>query len=324
MRRRFPLSVRSLLALPLALQALAGAAIVALMAQQNFAVATREAMETSLTIKTQLIHRLLSHELELLHQHAVAFAEEVPLSAETEVLRQHIQRQMELFGLDAVLVRVPNQPPIAIGPAIPLGTEAWLWTDTEIIARAVLPTGTTVSTALGRADLYQMLSSDLSEGLCIQIQTVPPTVPLVLGSDCQISTIGLRQAGSEWQYAQSFATDLGLSWQISLQAPTRHYQNWQPTLAIIALNIGLAIVLGLILSHQLTRPLHRLAHNAKAMSDGDTEITFAPQGIKEIDALAGALLTIMQRLHTNLEDLRESQAQLSRVLDDLPVGVAIH
>ncbi len=324
MRRRFSLSVRSLLALPLALQALAGSVMIAMLAQHSFTVATREAIETSLSIKAQLIHRLLRRELALLNQQAVVLAEAVPFVAAAESFGPYLQQQREVFGLDAVLVSRPNQPPIAIGTPIPAGREAWLWTDTEVIARAVLPTGTVVSTALSRARLHQTLHSGLSEHLCIEIQTVPPSAPLVLGDDCLIGAVGLSQAGSEWQYVQNFAADWGLSWQISLRAPTQHYQDWRPTLAIVGFNIGIAVLLGLLLSHQLTRPLDRLASNAKAISDGDTQTTLAPEGIKEIDALAGALLTLTQRLRLNLEDLSKSRAQLSQVLADLPVGVAIH
>lgn len=324
MLRRFPLSVQSLIALPLALQALTGSLIVGLMAQHHFTVVTREAMTTSLTIKTQLIHRLLSETLGRLSQQAEAFAEGLPFLSETETLRRHLEQQAELLGLKAVLVAAPNQPPIAIGLPIPLGSEAWLWTETEIIARAVLPTGTTVSTALARDHLHQVLNSDLSEQLCLEIRTVSPTPPLILGENCVIDATGLHREGSEWHYTQSFTTDLGLSWQISLQSPTQYYQDWPPTIAIIGFNIGVAILLGLLVSRQLTRPLRRLAMEAQAVSQGDPTTLLAPQGITEIDTLAEALLTITQRLRLNLEDLSESRAQLSQVLNDLPVGVAIH
>jgi sigma-B regulation protein RsbU (phosphoserine phosphatase) len=80
----------------------------------------------------------------------------------------------------------------------------------------------------------------------------------------------------------------------------------------VALLIGLLISVWLLMVHHITRPLQRLASQARAIGDGNVTATIVVEGPKEIEELSADVEAMRRRLRSDFDELRQLRNALRR------------
>jgi two-component system, chemotaxis family, sensor kinase CheA len=93
------------------------------------------------------------------------------------------------------------------------------------------------------------------------------------------------------------------------------------TIALLLLNVGVGVALGLLVSRHVTHPLQLAVDWAQRMGDGDMSAVLKAEGKDETSQLLRALNTMRQRLAERTEQLRQKTSAINAILQNMPQGV---
>jgi len=115
---------------------------------------------------------------------------------------------------------------------------------------------------------------------------------------------------------------VGASWPVA-EAVAPAWELRQREL-LLFLALALIIVAGaLIASHTVIAPLRRLTEHTRRLGDSRFEPIVGVQQNDEIGELAATFNLVGERLQRTLSDLRQEQARLTALVENLPVGIVI-
>jgi len=87
--------------------------------------------------------------------------------------------------------------------------------------------------------------------------------------------------------------------------------------ALVALlAIGLTIILAIVLSRRLTRPLARMVHDIDTISRGDLEYPITPVKTAEFEKISQSVTSLVTSLRGMIEQLQQSRLELKKSEDD--------
>ena len=102
---------------------------------------------------------------------------------------------------------------------------------------------------------------------------------------------------------------------------TAKYRFSRNLTALLLLNVGVGVALGLLVSRHVTHPLQLAVDWARRMGDGDMTAVLKAKGKDEISQLLRGLDTMRQRLGERTEQLRQKTSAINAMLQNMPQGV---
>jgi len=108
----------------------------------------------------------------------------------------------------------------------------------------------------------------------------------------------------------NFADDYGLDWRVVLAIPKRDFmqtinQNTQTTILLIIFALIVAIFIGFVITHWLTKPLVQLQATAQRLAQGDWDQEIALDRADAIGDLSRSFATMAQQLKAAFSDLEK-------------------
>lgn len=120
-----------------------------------------------------------------------------------------------------------------------------------------------------------------------------------------------------------FRDDFGLDWLIVLVAPEADFlgqvtANTRTTALLSIAAVSAAVLLAILASRWITRPVMGVAQASEHMVAGNPPQTVDPTIISEINTMATAFNTMSSRLHASFSVLRQSEAQNRALIAAMP------
>ncbi len=131
--------------------------------------------------------------------------------------------------------------------------------------------------------------------------------------------------GAEQRYlALPAEDDLVIRTSVATRVIANEVASLRRTTVLAALLVGVAGVgLILFLGRRLTRPITELTGQARAVADGETDVSPRRSTVRELDQLGVAISTMASRLSGRIAEVQAASATLEAVLGELPVGTVL-
>lgn len=118
-----------------------------------------------------------------------------------------------------------------------------------------------------------------------------------------------------------FTDDLGLNWLIVVVIPEADlmrqvYNNNRLTILLCVLALAVAILVGLLTSQWIIRPILQLSQSATALSQGQWNQTVPRSRLREVSQLAQAFREMAGQLHQSFAELEEAKASLEARVEE--------
>ncbi|MGI0489684.1 adenylate/guanylate cyclase domain-containing protein [Pantanalinema rosaneae CENA516] len=118
-----------------------------------------------------------------------------------------------------------------------------------------------------------------------------------------------------------FTDQLGLNWLIVVVIPEADvmrqvYYNNRLTILLCLLALGVAVLLGLLASHWVTRPILQLSQAATALSQGKWNQRIPSSRLLEVSRLAQAFREMAGQLHQSFAELEDAKASLEARVEE--------
>jgi PAS domain S-box-containing protein len=118
-----------------------------------------------------------------------------------------------------------------------------------------------------------------------------------------------------------FTDKLGLNWLIVVVIPEADlmrqvYSNNRVTIVLCLLALGVAIVVGLLTSNWITRPILQLSQSATALSQGQWNQQVPRSRLMELSQLAQAFREMAGQLHQSFAELEDAKASLEARVEE--------
>lgn len=118
----------------------------------------------------------------------------------------------------------------------------------------------------------------------------------------------------QFAYVMPWGKDLGLDWLIIVVVPesdfmSRIYANTNATILFCLLAFAIAILVGLVTSRWLTRPIRQLADASRAIADGHLDYPIRTYRIQELQQLAESFQQMAAELQSAFTELESRVAQ---------------
>jgi signal transduction histidine kinase/ActR/RegA family two-component response regulator len=140
-------------------------------------------------------------------------------------------------------------------------------------------------------------------------------------TDGQFFTMTLGDRGRQFVQIEPFRDDRGLNWLVVVVIPVSdfmaqvHTNTWQ-TAALSVGAVGLAIVIGLVTSRHIARPILSLNRAATAIAQGDLDQAVEVNGIEELEQLGSSFNQMAQRLQDAIATLEQRVAERTADLEE--------
>ncbi|ERT09672.1 sensory box protein [Lyngbya aestuarii BL J] len=132
-------------------------------------------------------------------------------------------------------------------------------------------------------------------------------------------------------YAQilPFKNQSGLDWLVIIVVPesdfmARIYANTRTTIILCILALSVALILGMITTRWVIKPILKLNQAAKDIALGKWDKTTDIKRSDELGELAHSFDTMAHQLQASFAELKNSESRLFQYLEALPVGVSVH